>query len=283
MRLPAQLQRKADSHKGDYGHVLVLGGSPGLTGAVCLSAEAALVSGAGLVTVGVPQSLNQIFEIKLTEVMSLGLSEKKGHLALGAFKKVKEFCRKADVLILGPGASLNPETAKLAIKVISQIDKPLVVDADAITILASNPEILRRRKTKSLILTPHLGEFSRLIKSDITKIKKKRKELVKKFAFRYNLILVLKGHRTLVGSRKRLYQNASGNPGMATAGSGDVLSGIIAGLIGQGLNCFDSAKYGTYLHGLAGDLAAKDKIENSLIASDLITYLPKAIKQSMPR
>lgn len=280
MQLPVQLQkRKPDTHKGSYGHVLVLGGSPGLTGAVCLAAQAALTSGAGLVTAGVPESLNDIFEIKLTEVMSRPLPGRQGYLSPKAFAAIKEFSEKADIIAVGMGASRSADTARLLLKVIQEIDKPMVVDADALTALASNLTVLAKRKTKNLILTPHLGEFSRLLKLDTVKIKKRRKELAKQFAFRYNLALVLKGSRTLVSDGKQVYENRTGNPGMATAGSGDVLSGIISGLMAQGVSCFTAAKFGVYLHGLAGDCAAKAKTQICLCASDLINYLPPALKK----
>ncbi|MDP2922328.1 MAG: NAD(P)H-hydrate dehydratase [Candidatus Omnitrophota bacterium] len=281
MKLPKQLlKRKSDTHKGDYGYVFVLGGSPGLTGAVCLCAQAALRSGAGLVRVGVPKSLNNIFEIKLTEVMSLPLEDiGGGYLSLSSFKQLETILSKIDVIAVGCGASLNPSTQELIFRVVEDIDKPLVIDADGINALSKDLTILEKRKTKKFILTPHLGEFSRLIKLDVEKIKERRKELVKDFAFQYNLTLILKGYKTLVSDGKKLFENNTGNPGMATAGSGDVLTGIIAGLIGQGLDCFEAAKIGVYLHGLAGDLAAKEKTQNCLIASDIIEYLPKAIKR----
>ena len=282
MRLPARLlKRKSDTYKGDYGHVFVLGGSPGLTGAVCLCANAALRIGGGLVTVGVPQSLNTIFETKLTEVMSLILSDKDGYLTSKNFQTIQKVLSKIDAVVLGPGASRNFSAQRLMRKVIADIDKPIVVDADGINALASGLDILDKRKTKKLILTPHEGEFSRLIKVGIDEIKKRRKELVKNFALRYNLILVLKGHRTLVSDGKDFFENNTGNPGMATAGMGDVLGGMIAGLISQGVECFEAAKAGVYLHGLAADYAVLDKTQNCLIASDIMEYLPKAIKASL--
>jgi len=277
--LPVQLlKRKPDAYKGDYGHLLVLGGSPGLSGAVCLCAEAALRIGAGLVTAGVPKSLNNIFEVKLTEVMSLPLADKGGALSREAFKDIKKFLNKIDLIVLGPGAGLKDSTKELIVRVIKEIDKPMIVDADGLTALASNLKILSKRKVNSLILTPHPGEFSRLLKLDIGKIKKRRKQLVKEFALRYNLILILKGKNTLVSDGKRIFENNTGNPGMATAGTGDVLAGIVAGLLAQGVGQFEAAKAGVYLHGLAADYAARDKTENCLIASDIIEYLPKAIK-----
>ncbi len=281
MRLPVQLlRRKSDSHKGDYGHLLIIGGSPGLTGAVCLAAQAALRIGAGLVTVGIPESLNLIFEIKLTEVMSLPLPETSSHaISFKSFNKIKEFTTRIDALVIGVGAAQAPSTKRLILKVIEEIDKPKVVDADGINALAGDLKVLEKR-LNDLVLTPHLGEFSRLIKRDIDFIRSNRKHLAKEFALRYNLILVLKGSRTLVTDGHRLFENTTGNPGMATAGMGDVLTGIIGGLVVQGLNLFEAAKIGVYLHGLAGDYAAKEKTQLSLIASYVIEYLPRAIKES---
>ncbi|MCK4917021.1 MAG: NAD(P)H-hydrate dehydratase [Candidatus Omnitrophica bacterium] len=279
MQLPVQwLKRRCDTHKGDYGHAFVLGGSVGLTGSICLCAKAVLKIGAGLVTVGIPASLNPIFEIKLTEEMSLPLVEEQGYLSYGALKEIRKKINKFDVVILGPGASIRPSAIKLMVSIIKSIDKPLIVDADAITALSTNLNILNSRKTNKLILTPHLGEFSRLIKLDIGEIKKKRKKLVKDFALRYNLILVLKGHTTLVSDGKEIFENNTGNPGMATAGMGDILAGIITGLVVQGLDCFEAAKIGVHLHGLSADYAVKDKTETCLIASDVLQYLPEGLK-----
>ncbi len=282
MQLPARLQkREFDTHKGNYGHVFVIGGSCGLTGAVCLCAHAALRSGCGLVTVGVPASLNIIFEVKLTEVMSLPLRETKGKsLSLSAFNMIEEFSSKADVIAVGCGASCSISTQKLIVKVVEKINKPQVVDADGINAFSGNLERLKRRKNKNIIFTPHPKEFSRLVNKSVEYIKNRRKELAKEFALRYNLILVLKGHRTIVTDGKRFFENKTGNPGMATAGSGDALTGIISSLVAQGLSCFDAAKWGVYLHGLAGDYAAREKTQNCLIASDIIEYFPKAIKAS---
>jgi len=257
---------------------LVVGGSPGLTGAVCLAAKAALRAGAGLVRVAVPKSLNSIFEVKLTLEMSLPVSEAGGCLVPKAFKEIKTVLNKVDVLALGPGAGLTEAARKLMVEIIHSVDKPMVVDADAITAIASSLKSLQKRKSKQLIITPHYGEFSCLIKTKIDKIKLKRKELAEKFALGYNLTLVLKGSQSLVTNGSESYENTTGNPGMATAGAGDVLTGIIAALAAQGLSGFEAAKLGVYLHGLAGDLAAKDKTQNCLIASDLTDYLPQAFK-----
>lgn len=279
LKFPSWLiKRKSDTHKGDYGHVFIIGGSCGLTGAVCLAAQACLRTGAGLVTVGIPSELNFIFETKLTEVMSFPLSSQRGVLTSRGISRIKEFVsKKADLVIFGPGLSQNKTTENLTRRVLLEVNKPLILDADGINAISKDPEILKKRKPV-LIITPHLGEFSRLVKQPVEIIKKQRKKLAKEFAFRYNLILVLKGQRTIVTDGKLLVENTTGNPGMATAGSGDVLTGIIAGLLSQGLNPFLSARLGVYLHGLAGDLAARKKTQLSLIASDIIEYLPEAIK-----
>ena len=225
MKLPKQLlKRKPDTHKGDYGYVFILCGSPGLTGAVCLAANAALRMGAGLVRVGVPESLNDIFEVKLTEATSLSLKEENGYLSPEAFTQIKEILDRIDVIALGGGAYLKDWVKDLLLRVIADIDKPLVIDADGLNALASDMTILEKRKSRNIILTPHLLEFSRLIKTDLETIRKQRKSLVKDFSLRYNLTLVLKGHRTLVSNGKEVFQNSTGNPGMATAGSGDVLT-----------------------------------------------------------
>jgi ADP-dependent NAD(P)H-hydrate dehydratase / NAD(P)H-hydrate epimerase len=274
------LKRKPETHKGSYGQVVVAGGSPGLTGAVCLCAQAALRIGAGLVKAAVPQSLHSIFEIKLTEEMSIPLADKKGHLSVKAFKTIEKNLDKVSVLVLGPGAGLNPTTQKLIIKIIKKVDKPLVIDADGLNALSLDLKSLEGKKNQNLILTPHLGEFSRLTKKRINQIKEERKELAKKFALRYNLNLALKSYKTIVTDGKMIFENNSDNPAMATAGTGDVLSGMIAGLIAQGIGIYEAAKLGVYLHGLAGDLAAQEKTQSCVIASDLINYLPKAIKKA---
>ncbi len=277
VRLP---KRKPDTHKGDYGHLLVVGASPGLTGAVCLCAQSALIAGAGLVTAGVPRCLNDIIEIKLTEVMSLPLPEiPSGALSEGAFGVIKKFLPKIDALAVGCGGGRAKSTVNLFVKLIEQISLPMVVDADALYALASRREVLKNRKTDILILTPHEGEFSRLTGISVSEVHKRRKELAKEFALRYNLTLVLKGYRTIVTDGKRFFENSTGNPGMATAGSGDVLTGIIGGLLVQGMEPFVAAKIGVYLHGLSGDLVEREKTQYCLIASDIIEFLPQAVKK----
>jgi len=283
MRLPAQLlQRKADSHKGDYGHILILAGSSRFSGAALLCAEAALRSGAGLVTLGIPRSINlRLIKVKPKELITLPLPETKdGTLSLAAFFRISALLKNIDVLIIGPGLGRNRSTYALVKKLIRKTSQPTVVDADALNALNSFPGILNLHKGQ-LILTPHQMEITRLFDININLIKNNRKLIAKKYAKHYNSIIILKGHNSIVTDGLRgFYINRSGNPGMATAGSGDVLSGIVGAFLAQGLDGFKAAKYATYIHGLAGDLAARDKTQMGLIASDIIDRIPDALKMS---
>lgn len=272
-------KRNPDSNKADYGNVFILTGSLGLTGAAYLCGQAAILSGSGLVTVGIPASLNCILASKFIEVMTKPLQEtKKQSLSLGALEEILDFSKKADVLAIGPGLSQEPETQRLIQRLILAIDKPIVLDADGINALSNDVRILKKRKSDTVI-TPHPGEMARLTKRDKDFIQKNRTKIAKDFARDFGVVVVLKGYRTVVANPYGdYYINDTGNPGMATAGSGDVLTGIIASLVGQGIQIFDSARLGVYVHGLSGDLAKKEKGEISLIASDLLKYLPFALK-----
>ncbi|MDD5505315.1 MAG: NAD(P)H-hydrate dehydratase [Candidatus Omnitrophica bacterium] len=283
MRLPARLlRRRADSHKGDYGHILILAGSGRFSGAALLCAEAALRSGAGIVTLGIPKSINlALIKVKPRELITFPLPEtKEGELSLAAFPKISVFLKHIDILIIGPGLGRNKSTYALVRKIMRKTTQPKVVDADALNALSGCPELLKGHRGQ-LILTPHQMEMSRLFGIDINLIKKNRKLIAEKYAKHYNSIIILKGRNTIVtDGLKRFYINRSGNPGMATAGSGDVLSGIAGAFLAQGLDGFNAAKYATYIHGLAGDLAAKDKTQLGLIASDIIDRIPDALKLS---
>lgn len=276
--------RELNTSKTDYGHIFVLAGSQGLAGAAVLCANSAMRTGAGLVTLGIPQGLYPIVAKRVfLEVMTKPLPETKERaLALSAYQKISDFSKKVDVLAIGPGLSRNPSTQKLVRKIVLEINKPLVIDADGLNALIGHLDLLRvtcRGLRVMRILTPHLGEFSRLIGKSTAYIQKNREILAKSFAADYNIVLVLKGHKTIVAAPGgKIYVNPTGNPGMATAGSGDVLTGMIAALLGQGLNGFEAAKSGVYLHGLAGDSAAKEKTQAGMIASDIIEGIPKAIK-----
>jgi NAD(P)H-hydrate epimerase len=270
--------RPKDSHKGNYGHVLVLAGTVGMSGAAYLASQAALFSGSGLVTLGIPKSLNAIMEIKLTEVMTLPLDETPAmSLAENAYSRIEEFSEKADILAVGPGLSTNSQTRHLIRQVAANINKDLVLDADGINAYADDPDALSKRKAR-LVITPHPGELSRITKESVEKIQQNREASARKASQKLGAVVVLKGSKTVVADGDKIYLNESGNPGMATGGTGDVLTGIIASLIGQGLEPFGASKLGTHVHGLAGDLAMREKGEISLTASDILSKLPAAFK-----
>jgi ADP-dependent NAD(P)H-hydrate dehydratase / NAD(P)H-hydrate epimerase len=287
MRLPARLlRRRIDSSKGDYGHILILAGSLRYSGAALLCSEAAMRSGAGLVTLGLPQGIClPVIKRKLKEVMLLPLPQtKNGSLSLSGLGRIKDFVKNVDVVAIGPGLGQDLSTQRLVRKTIPECTKASVIDADCLNALAGHLDILRRTRDEGrrTILTPHPGEMSRLLGISVAEVQKNRDTLASKFAKDYRVTLVLKGHRTVISDYKgNFYLNKTGNPGMATAGSGDVLTGIITAFLGQGLDAFSAAKFAVYLHGLAGDLAAKEKTQITLIASDIIAKIPDAIKRAI--
>jgi len=287
MRLPTRLsQRRLSSNKGDFGHIFIIAGSSRFSGAAILCGLAALRSGAGLVTLGIPKSINSaVIKAKPPEIMTLPLPETKdGSLSGNACKKITDYLKKADVAVIGPGLTQDKPTQALIRKLVSRAHKPMVIDADGLNALSGHLSLLTGRKglkRDTLILTPHPGEMARLSGKTIKEVQKDRKGAAKGFAERYRVVLALKGHKTVVSDYSgNLYINKTGNPGMATAGSGDVLTGIIAAFLGQGLGAFEAVKFAAYLHGAAADMAAKEKTQISLIASDIIDKIPVAIKVS---
>jgi NAD(P)H-hydrate epimerase len=252
-----------------------------MTGAACLAARAALRGGAGLVTLGIPKSLNTIVASKLTCVMTRPLPEtREQSLSLKAGQEIAEMSRNAQVVALGPGLSQNPDTKRLVLWLLENLDGHLLLDADGINAVAGEPGALNRVKAQ-VILTPHPGEMDRLMGFDRTgssRTSSRRLEAVTEFAKEYpNTTLVLKGHKSLVVHKDKLYENTTGNPGMASAGTGDVLTGMIAGLWAQGwASAFEASALGVYLHGLAGDLARDVTGEYSLMATDVLDALPGA-------
>ena len=273
-------RRKRDTHKGDYGRVGIVGGSKGMAGAVYLASQGALRTGSGLVYSIVPSYLDMIMAIKLNEVIVRSVEdENKGYFNGASRDGLMEEIRDKDVLCIGMGMGCCPERYKLMKDIILSVEGPMVLDADGINCISENLNILLEKKGK-IVLTPHLGELSRLLGVDIKDIREDRFYYGKYLSKKYDVTLIMKGEKTLVFSPDReVYINKSGNPGMATAGSGDVLSGVIASLIGQGLEVEVASELGVYLHGLAGDLAAKDKGEYGLIAGDIVEYLPRAIEE----
>ncbi|MBI4341252.1 MAG: NAD(P)H-hydrate dehydratase [Candidatus Omnitrophica bacterium] len=272
--------RKADAHKGDAGRVFLLAGSVGLSGAAALATLGALRTGAGLVTLGIPKSLHDPMVKKLTEAMLKVLPEtEQGALSRAAFPEILRAVVGADAVAIGPGLSQQSETQALVHELLPQIVKPLVVDADGLNAIAAKREVLAQRR-EPMILTPHPGEMARLSGLSNEEIQRSRQQIAKEFAVKHKVVLVLKGHETVVaGPGGELYVNDTGNPGMATGGCGDVLTGMIAALLGQKLPLFDAARLGVYVHGLAGDLVAKERGEIGLLASDLADRIPLAIRQ----
>ncbi len=271
--------RPRNSHKGSFGHLFVIAGSPGMTGAAALTCMAALRSGCGMVTLGISKSLFEIMEVKLTEIIKKPLAETKDKtLSLRSFLNIKNFSKSCSALAIGPGLSRQKETQRFIRKIITELNIPMVIDADAINALDGHAPILKKAKGP-VVLTPHPAEMGRLIKKKTSFVQKNRTNLTKSFTNNYNLTLVLKGYETLVCEGKNFYVNNTGNSGMASAGAGDVLAGIIGSFLAQGIGEFEAAKLGAYAHGLAGDLALKDKGQLSLIAGDLIDYLPLAFRK----
>ena len=281
MRLPTQLSRhKADVHKNTFGHVLVIAGSRRMLGASALCSLTALRSGAGLVTSCVPKSLNAALHKKISNcVMTWPLAEtKEGSFAFSAITEIKKAFKKHDVIALGPGISQNKSTQKLVLEIIAKSPIPIVIDADGLNALAKRKSVLTKSDSIKII-TPHPGEMARLTGQSTKEIEQNRRKAAVSFARKYKCIVLLKGHKTVVAAPNgKTYNNQSGNAGMATAGSGDVLTGMIAAFIAQGLSGFEAAKYGAFLHGRAGNLAAKSKTKLSMIASDLIDFIPRTIK-----
>lgn len=281
-RLPTPLlRRNPKAHKNDFGHALIIAGSARMLGAGCLCALAALRAGAGQVSLTVPRSLAIAAQKKTaSEVMILPLPET-GELVLSvrAFPVLEDIAGNYQAAAIGPGTGLAASTEKLSVKIIERLNLPLVVDADGLNALSRNLSALDKSPSPR-VLTPHPGEMARLIGRKI--LEPNREKEVAAFTRKYpDCVLLLKGHRTLVGQNGHdLYINRTGNAGMATAGSGDVLTGLITGLLAQGLSAFDAAAWGARVHGLAGDIAAKKQSRAALIASDIIGHIPRALRQS---
>ena len=271
-------KRRADSHKGNYGKVFAVAGSTGLTGAGILACTAALKMGSGLITLGCAASLNPIFEICLREVMTLPLPDLHGTLTMAAAAPIAERCRAADALLYGCGLGGGDTILELLAAVLPGLDIPAVIDADGINALAKNIDILSRARGP-VVLTPHWMEFSRISGLTPEQIAAQPAAHAADFAKKYGVVVVLKSHQTVIAAPDgRIRRNVLGNAGMATGGSGDVLSGILLSLLGQGLPPFEAAALGVYLHALCGDMAAADKGEHGMTPSDCIEQLPYAAK-----
>jgi NAD(P)H-hydrate epimerase len=279
---PLGLARDVTAHKGSYGHVLLVSGSRGKTGAAALGGKAALRMGAGLSTVATPSSSLPIVASLCPEIMTEPLAETDAGtisnraLDYGGFAKLAEG---KTVLAMGPGLTTHPETVQFVRTVVRQFSLPLVLDADALNALVGQLEALRERRAEKVVVTPHPGEMARLLGVPSAEIQRQRVEVAQKFAREFGVFVILKGHRTLVASPSgQVYVNPTGNPGMATGGSGDVLTGLVAGAIAQWpqADLEDVLSLAVYLHGLAGDVAAGEQGEQAVIASDILEAMPRA-------
>jgi len=274
---PLFAPRARDAHKGTYGHLLVLSGSMGKTGAAVMAGEAALKSGAGLVTVGTPRSCQPAVAREMAELMTEPLAETPvWSLAEEALDRILELAEGKDAVLIGPGLSTHESTARLVLELLPRLKAPLVLDADALNILSANPTLLDPLD-QTVVLTPHPGEFARLTGKSTLEVAAEKLDLAPAFARDHGVTLVLKGYRTLVASPDgRVRVNPTGNPGMASGGSGDVLSGILAALLMRGEDAPTAAAAAVYVHGLSGDLAADRVGETSLVAGNIINHLPDA-------
>jgi NAD(P)H-hydrate epimerase len=274
--LPPLPPRRADSHKGDYGRALVVGGSRGMSGAISLAGKAALRSGAGLVTLAVPRTIQDVVAAFEPSYMTRGLADAEGHIAASAAEEVIALSQHATALALGPGLGRSPAIMGFVVRLYREIKRPLVVDADGLFALAEYADALAQPGGPRVI-TPHAGEFARLSAEpyDAARRTEAAADLARRDPTK-NTVVVLKGHRSVVTDGSRVSLNQTGNPGMATGGTGDVLTGVLTGLLCQGLPAFDAARLGVHVHGRAGDLAAEELGEISMIGSDLLEYLPRA-------
>lgn len=265
--------RKADSHKGDYGKILLLCGSRGFTGAAALAAMAALRSGAGLVYLGVPESIYAIEAVKLNEAIVFPLPDEDGKLSASAIPQIRKYLQKVDAVLIGCGLGISTGTMAVLDAVLREFTGPVVVDADAITMLSTCRELVSMRQYPT-ILTPHEGEFRRLGVS----IEEERLTGAMLAARELNCILVRKGHETVITDGNDYYINPTGNPGMAVGGSGDVLAGILVSLLGQGIDPLKASACAAWIHGAAGDRCAQKMGQYGMLPTDIVAELPYLLK-----
>jgi hydroxyethylthiazole kinase-like uncharacterized protein yjeF len=270
--------RPPDGHKGTFGHVLVIAGARGFSGAAAMAAHAALKVGAGMVHLAAPRGIMDALESKLLEVVKLPLEQTPEEtISPQAYSTLEPLLKSSEAIVIGPGITTHPETARFVQTILPHITSPLVIDADAINILAQFPRLISKIKAP-IVLTPHPGELSRLIKMNPGQINKKRIDLAAKYAKEFNCVMVLKGAPTVVSTRSGVtFINPTGNSGLASGGSGDVLVGMIGGLIAQKMTPLNAAVAAAFLHGLCADLVIEESNEYSLVAGDLIEYIPEAL------
>jgi ADP-dependent NAD(P)H-hydrate dehydratase / NAD(P)H-hydrate epimerase len=270
--------RAADSHKGDFGRLTLVAGSTGKTGAAYLAAMAALRSGAGLVTVATPASCLSVIASMGPTFMTLDLPEDGGMVRVAAVDRVLE--QTHDVVACGPGLGRSANVAEFVRQLLDRATCPLVLDADAITVLADDPGRLTGSEERDVIITPHPGEMARLVGSTVEDVQANRIEVATSFAATHHLYVVLKGHRTLIATPEgHVFINPTGNPGMATGGTGDVLTGMIAAWLAQLLDAEAACRLAVFLHGAAGDVAEPEEGQVAMTATDLLEHLGEALKQ----
>lgn len=286
-QLPNLPDRPADSHKGDFGRIIVVAGSRGMSGAAVLTGMAALHTGAGLVTVATPKSVAPIVAAGHPALMTVWLDEDEaGGISRDGHNQLKKFIGATEkrncVLAIGPGLGRSPAICELVFDLLQSLDLPAVVDADALNALSSDIGKFERRSGAATVLTPHVGEFARLSGRTVEDIHADREKVAVEFANQMppDTTVLLKGAKTIVTDGEQLAMNRTGNSGMATAGSGDVLTGVIASLIGQGMSAFPAAQLGAHLHGVAGDLAAKEFGTRYVTAVEIVKSLGSAIKDA---
>lgn len=265
--------RRLNTHKGDYGRLLLLCGSVGCTGAPALAALGALRAGAGMVYLGVPESIYAIEATKLMEPLVMPLKEKDGLLSLKAIDDIEKVIHKMDAVLIGPGLGCSEETEQVVLWVLENFDGPVVLDADGINVMQAHKDILRGR-TSPTIITPHEGEFAGI--GGVTE--KGRLKGAAELAYDLGVIVVFKGNKTIITDGKTAYVNQTGNPGMAVGGSGDVLAGVITGLVGQRIKPLEASAAGVWLHGTAGDLCAKEMGQYGMLPTDMLSVLPRLMK-----
>jgi NAD(P)H-hydrate epimerase len=275
-------ERDRDAHKGDFGHLLVIAGSQGKTGAAVMAARGALRTGCGLASVATPISLVPIIQQQLVEAMCVPAGESiDATLGIGSEEELLKASGKMQACVIGPGLSTHYETVQVVKNIVQRINVPVVIDADALNALAGSAEILAKIKAP-VVVTPHPGEMARLLGITVYDVQSDRIGSAQGLAEEYDITVVLKGAGTVIATPDGdVFINATGNPGMATGGTGDVLTGMIGSLLAQGYGPTQAACLAVYLHGLAGDLAAAEKGEAGMIAGDLIEKIPEAIKQTM--
>ena len=281
---PAELPPRArDAHKG-VGKALFIAGAASYFGAPYLAAMSFLKAGGGYSRLATPEPMTPFIAGKGSQIVFVPQKPTpSGSIALANEKALLELSTRMDIVVLGPGLSLDEETQQLARELAAAIDRPLLIDGDGITALGSDVQLLKERKAAT-ILTPHLGEMSRLIQKSVTAINADKIDVLQRTAQELNTLIVLKGTHSLIGYPDgRVFINTNGNPGMAAAGSGDVLAGTIAAMFGLGLSLADAVRQGVFIHGLAGDLAAADKGEDGMTARDILDYLPPAMKTERNR